>query len=1046
MKKIYLPFLLLFTFIFFAKAEIITGCDANTWAAGAEKVWVNEVDKSIKYIKLKTPLTFTNEAEVNLWLRQLLNTATADQFILQKKEKDELGFLHYRYQQYYDGKLVKNAVFYVHTKDQKIISANGEFIPNIQIATSPTLNAAAAQTIGKAKMQGEYAWKNEDFPTPELIVFIKNQKAHLVFQTDIYTTKPLARKYFFIDATDGKIIETYDRIHHAEAHGIAETRYSGTQTISVDSISPTNFVLRDLSRGDGVFTLDMNTSTFYGDAIDFMDTDNFWNTTANKDNAAYDAHWGMQVMYDYLLEEHGRNSFDNAGASMTSFVHFDQNYRNAFWDGSAFTYGDGDGTQRDPYTSIDVVGHEIMHAVTEYSAGLIYFEESGALNESFSDIFGVVQDFRANPTTADFILGEQFTLQGNPIRDMEHPNLFEDPNTYLGLFWNSTGSDNGGVHTNSGVQNFWFQLLVNGGTGVNDNGDSYTVESIGMDAAADIAYRNLTVYLTPNSQYIDARFFAIEAANDLFEDCSAEVINVTNAWQAVGVGGLFSNAVVASFQTNNVYSCVTPATVIFENNSVNANNSFWDFGDGTTSTVNSPNHEYTSPGVYTVTLITEGSALCGNADTLVLNNYVTVSDDGGPTSSACNGVTQFPSSNTGIFQFEYLTITNISQSGLVAHEDFTCTHSTTVVEGVFHPLQIGTGMGETVAVWCDLNNDGLFNNTNEFLTSTTTPSSFHNLSIAIPAGAVYDTPLRLRVKSGFDQSIVNDPCGDPMGGQSEDYAITVTPNSLAPVANFSTPNTTVVANSTLQFTDLTANAPTTWNWEFVGGSPSTSTAQNPSVTYNAVGNYPVKLVVTNANGTDSLTRISYVNVSNLVDMCSPNNVINAPTGIFHDSGGATANYTNNENCTFLIQPLCAQNITLSFTEFATESCCDRLLIYDGADASAPLLVNLGGSSLPTNVTTTGGAMFMEFTSDGSVVLAGWEATWSSQIPASDPVANFTISDNNPPLNAPVVFTDATSNLPYLWTWDFGDGLRAVNAHALCAINPMTRPRLEKPRH
>jgi len=394
MNKFYFSFLLLFSFTTFLQAENIIGCDAEHLVPGAEKIWTNEVDQSIKYVKFKTPIPFV-EAELTTWLGQILNAANEDRFVLHKKETDKLGFVHYRYHQYYQDRKVRNAVFYIHTKNQKIISANGEFIPQIQVNTQATLTADAAIEIGKEYIQGTYAWKENEFPTPELMVLVKDRQPHLVFQTDIYSVKPLNRKYLFIDATSGEIIDEYDRIHHIDTHGEAETRYHGTKTMTVDSISPNQFELHD--HGRNVTTWDMNSSTSYTGAVAFTDSDNYWNTTTNKDDAAFDTHWGTQLMYDYLLDVHGRDSYDNQGAPLNSYVHYDFSYVNAFWDGSRMTYGDGDGFEYDPLTSIDVVGHEIMHGVTEYTAGLIYAYESGALNESFSDIFGIVQDFRGNP-------------------------------------------------------------------------------------------------------------------------------------------------------------------------------------------------------------------------------------------------------------------------------------------------------------------------------------------------------------------------------------------------------------------------------------------------------------------------------------------------------------------------------------------------------------------------------------------------------------------------------------------------------------------------
>ena len=118
---------------------------------------------------------------------------------------------------------------------------------------------------------------------------------------------------------------------------------------------------------------------------------------------------------------------------------------------------------------------------------------------------------------------------------MSNPNLKNQPDTYVGDMWYAGSDDSGGVHTNSGVQNFWFYLLCKGGSGVNDHDVNYSVQSIGMDAAVKIAYRNLTEYLSYNSDYLDSRIGSLLATADLYGKNSAIYQEVDKAWDAVGV-------------------------------------------------------------------------------------------------------------------------------------------------------------------------------------------------------------------------------------------------------------------------------------------------------------------------------------------------------------------------------------------------------------------------------------------------------------------------------------------------------------------------------
>jgi hypothetical protein len=135
--------------------------------------------------------------------------------------------------------------------------------------------------------------------------------------------------------------------------------------------------------------------------------------------------------------------------------------------------------------------------------------------------------------TCDYLVGADMTE--GPIRSFINPKSFGDPDTYLRTNWYTGTADHGGVHTNSSVQNHWFYLLSEGGSGTNDNGESYNVTAITRFKARLIAYRALTVYLTSSSQYIDARKATLEAAYDLYGQCSQEIISVGDAWHAVGV-------------------------------------------------------------------------------------------------------------------------------------------------------------------------------------------------------------------------------------------------------------------------------------------------------------------------------------------------------------------------------------------------------------------------------------------------------------------------------------------------------------------------------
>ncbi len=477
-----------------------------------------------------------------------------DEMQVYKIKNDNLGFTHYRFQQYYKDIPVEGAEYLIHAKNRKAVSGNGKIVKGLNLNVNPEISPEQSIDIAINYVNAAlYMWEDERnenmlkrikkdmnvtyYPDAELVIMDKNfsgisKNYRYAYKVDVFAQKPMSRNYIYVDALTGEVFHTISRIHNTDVPGIAETKYNGTQVIMTDSVSPGLYRLKEASRGDSIVTYDMDEGTNYGNAVDFTDDDNYWDVTVNQDDAAYSAHWGAEMTYDYYFTKFGQNSFDGSGAAIVSYVHYDVDYYNAFWNGIAFTYGDGDGSVS-ALTPLDIVAHEISHAFTEYSANLVYQYEPGALNESFSDIFGVCVEFYADTFNPDWTMGEDI---GEIMRSMSNPKAYGDPDTYLGDNWEFGEFDNGGVHTNSGVQNYWFYLLSEGGSGTNDNGHFYDVTGLGIDIAEEIAYRCLHVYLTTSSEYYDARVASIQAAEDLYGSCSNAVIETANAWYAVGVG------------------------------------------------------------------------------------------------------------------------------------------------------------------------------------------------------------------------------------------------------------------------------------------------------------------------------------------------------------------------------------------------------------------------------------------------------------------------------------------------------------------------------
>lgn len=509
--------------------------------------------KSPTFIQLEQQLPASQKQEA---FRQNLEMNSQDELRSEKIFQDQLGFTHEKFQQFYQGVKVEGSTYTLHLKNGMVSHMTGHFADIADISISPAIDESAA--LGAAIGQvgaSRYMWQEPaaagespaNMPTGELVILPDmdgRADARLAWKFDIYATQPLFRAYVFIDAQTGQYITEHARIHHTDVAATGNSLYNGNVAFTADLTSGT-YRLEQNASGGGVETYDLNNGTNYGSATSI--TSGSSNFTGSE--TGVQAHYGAEQTYDYFFTDHGRNSYNGSGGVLRSYISYSSNYVNAFWDGSRMTYGDGDGVSYGPLVSLDITGHEIAHGVTEFSANLVYQRESGALNESFSDIFGEMVEFHALGSN-NWQMGTDIGIGGSgALRSMDDPNIFGDPDTYGGTNWINPEcgtptrfNDYCGVHSNSGVQNKWFYILAIGESGTNDIGSSYSVTGIGRTAAAAIAYRNLATYLGTSSTFADARAGAIQSAVDLYGSGSAEEIATTNAWYAVGVGSEYGGA------------------------------------------------------------------------------------------------------------------------------------------------------------------------------------------------------------------------------------------------------------------------------------------------------------------------------------------------------------------------------------------------------------------------------------------------------------------------------------------------------------------------
>lgn len=766
----------------------------------AKQIEYNNKTNFPSFVKFNSTAAPTGITDVtnNSWATQIFPLRSSDQLQYKSEHSDKItNQTIYKFQQTYENIPVEFAIVNIVQKQNKIESFAGDFNANLVVANKISLTQNQALDFAKTAVPAEvYKWEckteeaklkvalnKPDFsydPKTTLVILpvntINGKEFKYAFKLDIYTHKPMSRYNVYIDAQTGEVLRKISTICSIDVKSTANTRYIGNQSIQSDSTAPNSFKLRENNRkGRGMQIETLNSQSLYeNDAVDFVSTTKAWSMTNSfEDDAALDCHHAAESTYDYYYDSLGYNSFDGAGGKMLQYVHYDQNYFNAFWTGSYSCYGDGTG---EPLTYIDVVGHELTHGVTQYTAGLDYEAESGALNESFSDIFGSVIEFNKIGSLATWNIGARsFTL-----RDMSNPLRFNNPDTYGGAAWTNTvgcipdgNNDYCGVHNNSGVQNFWFYVLSVGDTGVNDLKNPYSVIGLGINKAAKIAFKSLRDYLTPQSNYKDARNGSIQAAIDLYGNNSQEVQSVMNAWHAVGVGKRYTFLPDIEFKIEQVI-CAPNASMNFINNTGNGLTYLWDFGDGSTSTEENPSHSYAAIGNYDVRLIATN---VNGSDTLLKPNFVSVFTDA-PKASNCAVNMLTPKGTTGIYRVEFGGIDNSSAGPMAENPymDFNC-YRGTIARSAYHPMKITTYATSPVftRVYIDWNNNGAFDVPQELVMSTNNTVQFHYDTVYVPSTAVPNTPLRMRVVSAKATNNTPDVvCSGLRNGQIEDYSVIVT--------------------------------------------------------------------------------------------------------------------------------------------------------------------------------------------------------------------------------------------------------------------------------
>ncbi len=462
-------------------------------------------------------------------------------FKIVSHEKDELGKRHYKARLTIDDIPVYGSEVIVHTdKDDNIYAINGNIEPGFKIREySKDVKLDESDAVKAAEgildfTPKPYRERKEEFseevieqdgytskPGAELFLYKVKEAWKPVYLVKLQFIYPYpANWHVFVDAEKGDIVKKQNLVEFAATTGTGRGVLGDQKQLNTylhngvyylyDTTKPMSGQIRTYTANNG--------TRLPGSYV--TDRDNNFN--ASSQGAAVDAHYYASISYDYFYNIHGRNSYDGRGASVISTVNYGNRYNNAFWMGTQMVYGDGDGRLFRPLSaSLDVVAHELAHAVTQHSANLEYRNESGALNESFSDVFGVLVEGDRN----DWLVGEDcYTphISGDALRSMKNPTLYNQPDHMKDYVHkpDTPEGDWGGVHTNSGIPNKAFYHIAS---------------NIGFNKSGKIYYRALTKYLTSQSRFSDCRNALLQSTADLYGSNGSEYRVVVDAFNLVGI-------------------------------------------------------------------------------------------------------------------------------------------------------------------------------------------------------------------------------------------------------------------------------------------------------------------------------------------------------------------------------------------------------------------------------------------------------------------------------------------------------------------------------